>query len=221
MDSADNAPDISQYEDAPLEGQADDVNLAPADTEVEEESAETEAPEEQAEDGTTFEELAQKKGFRTPNDLAKAYRELESHTTKVQMDRAELLKARGGDPKGKTVQPGSELEKEVRAIKERVEINELFSKYTDAKDYSKQMAEHIKEHPNASWEQAYRYVKFDDLAKTSKQEGRREAYQNIDQKAKIISEKPAPRKAPKKDLASLIKDRTVPLAEIEKLLPHG
>lgn len=221
MMDGDNAPGVAQFSDAPEPGQAEDVSLAPPDEAVGEEST-TQAPDE-AETGITFDELAQKKGFKSADDLAKAYSNLESQNKKVEMDRADLMKARGGSeaPKGAQVTPNQLLEKEVRAIKERVEINELFGKYGDAKEYAKQMAEHIKKHPNATWEQAYRFVKFDDLAKTSKQEGRREAYENIDKKKQVEAEKPAPRSTGKKDLDTLIKDRSVSLADIEKLLPRG
>ncbi len=219
MTDTDNAG-VSQFSDAPYEGQADEAITAPVDEVVEEES-DTQAPDDSAKTGITFDELAQKKGFKSADDLARSYTELESKNKQVEMDRADLIKARGGQ---ETIKPGTAqptVEKEVRALKERVEINELFGKYSDAKDYAKSMAEHIKSHPNATWEQAYRYVKFDDLAKTAKQEGRKEAYDNIDQKKRSVAEKPSPRPTQKKDLDSMIKDRSTSLADIEKLLPRG
>lgn len=217
MTDADNVEGVSQFPDAPYEGQAEDAITTPADEAVEGDS-DTQAPDDTASEGTTFEQLAQKKGFKSADDMAKAYSNLETQNKKVEMDRADLLKARNGEtPKSST----PNIEKEVRALKERVEINDLFQKHPDAKDYAKQMAEHIKEHPSATWEQAYRFVKFDDLEKTSRQEGRKEAYENIDQKSKARAEKSAPRQTSKKDLDAMIKDRSVSMADIEKLLPRG
>src|ERR1041384_7517583 len=43
-------------------------------------------------DETSFEAIAAKKGFKTPDDLAKAYANLESKNTKVAMKNADLEK---------------------------------------------------------------------------------------------------------------------------------
>lgn len=51
----------------------------------------TEGPQANA-SGTTFEELAAKKGFKSPDDLAKAYANIESHSTKVAQEKSELEK---------------------------------------------------------------------------------------------------------------------------------
>lgn len=44
----------------------------------------------EAPEGTTFQELAAKKGFKSADDLAKAYANLEGHSTKVSQDKAKL-----------------------------------------------------------------------------------------------------------------------------------
>src|SRR3990167_10266514 len=87
--------DVVVNPEAPEQGQADeeDINTSPANEESEQ-STDSYAPDESAETGTTFDELAKKKGWQNPDDMAKSYAELERHKTTVEMDRAALIKAR-------------------------------------------------------------------------------------------------------------------------------
>lgn len=112
--------------------------------------------------------------------------------------------------------------KEINALKERFELNEVRTRYPDMDKYAKQMAMFIRKNPSASWESAYKTAKFDDLAMNAKQEGRDEAYQNIGAKRGATIESPGARDTTSaKNIDELINDRNTPLSEIEKLLPRG
>ena len=210
--------------DADVEGVADFNDQVP-ENEGSDLSTDSDASVE-ADAGTTFDELAQKKGFDSPDALAKAYQELEKQNKQVEMDRSSLLKARtevvkDNEVEAKDADLNSKTLREIREINEKMELRELFDKYKDAPEYAKAMAEHVKAHPKASWESAYRFVRFDDLAKEAKREGKDEAYQNIQEKQKAQSTGAQPKKILKKNINSLLQDKSVPLADIEKLLPHS
>jgi hypothetical protein len=187
-----------------------------------------EAPQAQANEGTTFEELAQKKGYSSPNELARDYALLESHNKKVEMTNAELAKARHAtSDEGTTNAPAdnSELAKvkrELQEVRDRQEINDLMKKYDDFPKYGKQMAAYIKEHPHASWESAFKVTSYDDHVGGAKQAGRDEAYQNIDKKQSLAVE-PARGRTQQPtigDISSMLKDKSMKLSDIEKMLPH-
>lgn len=222
MDS-DNTDDIvAIHTDSEVEGVSDTNADVPENVEADLSDA-SDAPSDEASEGTTFEELAQKKGWSSPDDLAKAYRELESQNKRVEMDRASLLKIRQTEKRSDVVEEEPTLEesgvlREVREMKERLEIKELFDTHKDAGEYSKRMADFIKENPHATWESAYRFVKFEDLEKRARDEGRQEAYQNIEQKKKASGVSSGPKTKKGKTLDELVRDKDVPLSEIEKML---
>lgn len=230
---ADEDNTVSLFPDSPADELKEDIlqagqedvdeeDTVPSDDESDD-ATDSEASED-ADEETTFEKLAKKKGFSSPEDLAKAYTELESKNTRVEMDFASLVKTRGETTEETSTKAASDdrVLREVREVKERVEINELFGKYDDASSYAKSMADYIRSNPNASWEAAYRFVKYPDLAKHAKEEGRKEAYQNIEGKSKAKVESATKRKGKQgKDVNKLLSDPNVPLSEIEKMLPHN
>lgn len=227
MDEADKAEGVVEA-DAPDIGEyGQDEAEAPAPEDAGQSSSD--APE-GAKAGTTWEELAEKKGFKSPDDLARAYSELESHNKTVEMDRAELLKAREGkeeEPKSeapaddKSNKVLAQVLREQRELKEKLEIKELFDQHKDASRYAKAMADHVKRHPNATWEQAYRYVKFDDLEAEAKKKGIEEAYTTQKEKGRYAVARSGAKALPKNLQGVNIMDRSIPLSDIEKMLPHG
>jgi len=169
--------------------------------------------------GQSFEELANKKGFKSPEDMARSYKELESKLSQTSMSKAELEKARPSDVTEDAARES--LEAKIKNIEEKMELRELFGAREDAKDYAKQMADYVKDNPNASWETAYKVCKFDDLETTSRQAGRDEALGNLKDKVASRPESPSPSESKVKSLSDMIADPNTPLSEIEKQLPHG
>lgn len=189
--------------------------------------------------GTTFAELAQKKGWKTPDDMATSYANLESHNKKVEMTADDVLKMVQAASQQSTPQPvqpvvqqpmprtpdeqaiqivQSLIRTEVKPLQERVALQDLFIKNPDAKDYAQGIADVVKSNPGISWENAYKLAKFDAVAQKASQQGRQEAYQTIQQKQEFIagSSVPAQRSGP--DVRSIIKDRSVPFAEVDKMV---
>jgi hypothetical protein len=137
----------------------------------------------------------------------------------------DLLEARSTSQEAKDTGVSEEKTlKELQALKDKVELNEVKAKYPDMDNYAKKMAEFIRKEPHASWETAYKSVKFDDLENNARQEGREEAYQNIEQKKKASGESPSTHKMPPSNLSkveTMLASKNTSLSDIEKMLPRG
>lgn len=104
---------------------------------------------------SAYDTLAQKKGFKTPDDLARSYEELESHNKKVEMDSAKLEKmffdksreaspAPVEPPKPTANDPIQELDAFVneRVTKRDAEIRREVKKELERRDLREVMKEH-------------------------------------------------------------------------------
>ena len=226
----------------PVPSEALDKQVEVPSTTGSESVTEPEVPGAQTNPGKDFEELANKKGFKSPDDLAKAYSELEADNTRTKMDNSDLLKAREEGLSSKTDDKVPEitsdmtddeakavlnkhideqLESKLRPIQEKQAINDVVNKYPDAPKYFGKMAEHVKNNPKESWESAYKNVKFDDLATEAKQEGRNEAVANQAAKSSAQVEASSVKQSKVDDLKAQLGDKNIPLSEIEKNLPHS
>lgn len=148
---------------------------------------------------SAFEELAQKKGFKGPDDLAKAYQELESHNKKTEMARADLEKLFFAAPQEsakETSQPPqsesadldrfvqerlakteAQLKAEMDDKLQRLELKSLLKEHEDFGQYAKDIKELRTKHPTMGFEEAYTFAKAQsgNLAK----EARSQAQQSV------------------------------------------
>ena len=186
------------------------------------------------EPSTTFEELAAKKGFKSADDLAKAYANLESQNTRVEMGLSELIKLRSeGQPQEESVIEPENIQsnedalkvverfikKHTQPLEDKFELQNLFMSSPDAKNYAPAMAQIVKTRPNISWADAYKLAKFDSLEKNSREAGRREAYQNIERKESATAAPARPTAArDTRPVDELIKDKSIPFAEVQRIM---
>lgn len=189
------------------------------------------------EEGTEGDKLYAGK-YKSVEELEKGYQELQRHSTKVEMDRAELLKAREvpednvafpveENATGETTQQDTMkilnriIDQRTQPLKEQLQLNEVFQKYQDFPQYAKEAAKLIKDRPHLSWEEAYRYVKFDDRAREAREEGRKEAYAKIGEKQAATTPATKAKESKERPVEELLSDRSVKLSDIEKMLPHA
>jgi hypothetical protein len=188
-----------------------------------------------ASQGTTFAELAAKKGFKSVEDLAAAYQNLESQNKKVEMSLAELVKLRDESFAAEPVitQPVNQVQSQDEAIKivegiarrtirpleDKLALQDLLLRQPDAQQFAVEMAAVIKQDPNVTWETAYKAAKFDVLNRQADALKQQQAQQvqELKQRASIGSTKSAAN-APVKSLDDLVNDRTIPFAEVQRIM---
>lgn len=112
------------------------------------------------------------------------------------------------------------IRREIAPLKVKLETQEVLTAHPDFKDYASGALKLIQTNPSLSLEDAYKLTKYDVLQSKAKEEGKNEAYQTIDKKENLQFEKSGPNK-PARSAADLISDKTVPLDEIKKMLPHS
>ena len=114
------------------------------------------------------------------------------------------------------------IQSEMEPFKAQIELYKTMTKYPDLPKFKEDMIARIKEDPNLSYENAYKLSKYDSLHQDSYETGKKEAIQNIQAKRGSAVETQKVKTSPKLDLDSInIMDKTISLADIEKLLPHG
>lgn len=187
-----------------------------------------------APDGTTFDELAVKKGFSSPDDLARAYANLESQNKRVEMSLAELIKFREPQPEAladdalssevasqdeDAVKVVEKVVKRItRPLEDRLHLQELFYKNPDAAQYASEMGKLVKENPGISWDVAYKAAKFDALGNQSRLEGKQEAYQAIRQKEAVAVGSARPVSKETRQVDDLIRDKSIPFSEVQRIM---
>ena len=187
-----------------------------------------------APDGITFAELATKKGFKSADDLAKAYTILESHNKKIEMTAADIIKQVYETPAQSVapVQPAparadadaikivqAMVSDQVKPLKEQLALQQLFLNKPDAKDFATGIASAVKDNPGISWENAYKLAKFDASEQKAQETARVQAQQTQQLKQSVIAGNAAPtqsRGGP--DVRSIIRDRSVPFKEVDKIV---
>lgn len=168
--------------------------------------------------------------YKSPEELEQAYQELQRHNTKVEMERAELRRSQtpiAPDPNSQLLGDQEALgllnrliDERVRPIREKAELNDMFTRFKDFGDYATKVADEIRKAPNLSWEQAYKITKFDDRAREAREEGKKEAYAKIDEKTRATVA-PQSKKQPSRPLSEIVTDRSISLKDIEKILPRS
>ena len=184
--------------------------------------------------GTTFDDLAVKKGFRNADDLAAAYENLESQNKRVEMSLAELVKLREQTIPQSEIAPDElnqvqtqedalkvverVVKKFTRPLEDKLALQELFHNNPDAPSFASDMAKLVKENPGVSWAVAYRAAKFEALDKQSREKGRQEAYQTIQQKQAATVSQPATPQKSAQGLKELIGDKSIPFREVTRIM---
>lgn len=186
---------------------------------------------------TTFEELAAKKGWQSPDELAAAYANLEAQNKRVEMSLSDVIKARQEavvqepetlDTTGVETQEDAMklldkfVSKKIRPLEDRLALqNLLMNKETaDAGQYLDRMAAIVRKEPNISWETAYKTAKYDSLGSQEREQGRKEAYQSIEAKAGAAGIQAGPRAEgwTVPSLTEAIKTGKVTLTEARKII---
>lgn len=184
----------------------------------------------------TFEELAAKKGFGSPDDLAKAYSNLESQNKRVEVTLADAIKARQ-EPQVPLPPVGevddtetalrivdSRISKQVNAIKDAYDYKFHLMENPNDKQFASDAIKYVRDNPGISWELAFKAAKSDSLsqvASTAKEEGKQAAYQNIQNKEGGQTVQGGSQREPEvgvKDLIQSIKEGRIPLSEAKQLI---
>ena len=183
---------------------------------------------------TTFDELAAKKGFKSADDLAAAYSNLESQNKRVEMSLSELVNSRiqsqpADDVTTEELANAQSQEaalkivekvvkKFTRPLEDKLALQDLMAKNPDATQYAGEMAKLVKENPGIGWDVAYKAAKFDRLAGQAREEGKQQAYQTIQRKQALTTESPRSATKDSKPMLDLIKDKNVPFREVQRIM---
>lgn len=184
----------------------------------------------EASNESTFAELAAKKGFKSADDLAKSYLELEKSHTRQSMDYTDLLKAKqdGIGQMVDTVQdanPGMEqdeavkivqrmIDKAISPLREQLAIKDTFKSDEDRK-YAPKVAELVKKNPNIPWDVALDTVKF--------REGQAQPQKRVNDTSNLkkSASQPDGNSAGMKkgvDIANIVNDKSIPFAEVQRIM---
>ena len=243
VDNIGQAPIIPQGTQATVYGtpnftpeQRGQANTVPTTDEV---GKTAQANPDNAPEGSTFAELAAKKGFKSADDLAKSYAELESRQTKQSMELSELMKARqegqvsqnqaqqivsqvmdenpdmSQDEAVKIVQ--KMIDKAVSPIREELAIQKTFKNPEDMQ-YAAEVASLVRENPTIPWNVALDAIKFRKSGERLKEEGRKEAYSNIQQKQSGQSDSIQSGQKRQVDIAQIVSDKSIPFSEVQKIM---
>lgn len=133
-----------------------------------------------------------------------------------------LQEARNQKPKdeNKHVNIEEVVERHIAPLKVKVEVAEIMQQHADFRDFASGALTRIQNNPSLSLEDAYKLEKFEALQSKAKEEGKKEAYQTIEKKESLQFETSGPKKTAR-PIEDMLKDKTVPLQEIAKMLPRA
>ena len=175
--------------------------------------------------------------FNSQADLEKAYTELESHSKKTEMERAELEKL--FTPQSEETDPApaddvqiegadnakdllsklkpalrDEFTKLLSPTIAKLEVQDMVNKYSDFPAKAKEVAEKKKQNPSLSMEDAYKLVKFADIQRTSYNKGVEETNKTTEAKQKAQVESSRPSGYRTQTIVDAIKDPNTSVSEI-------
>jgi hypothetical protein len=186
-------------------------------------------------DTITFDELAVKKGFKTPDELAKAYANLETQNKRVEVTLADAIKARQeADPFAEPLPKADEvntsedavkivnsmISRQTKSLEDKMEFQFHLLAHPEDKEIASQALSYVKENPGIKWEVAFKAARADTLASTEREKGRQEAYQSIQNKAGAMGVN-ASQRAPEVGVSDIIKgirQGQIPLSEARKII---
>ena len=141
-------------------------------------------------DTITFDELAVKKGFKTPDELAKAYANLESQNKRVEVTLADAIKARQEAdifntplPKADDINTSEDavkivnsmIRKETKALEDKFEFQYYLLAHPEDATNAPKALEYVKDNPGIKWEVAFKAARADSLAPIEREKGKQEA----------------------------------------------
>lgn len=187
----------------------------------------------------TFGELAVRKGFKSPDDMAKAYANLESQTKRVEATLSDAMQARIEAQRPFEEQKSieevnstedalrivdSRIDKRVNAVVDKIDYQMHILSHPDDQQYASDAIRIVKDNPGISWNVAFRAAKADHLEERMRSEretGKQEAYSSIQNKQNAQSVHAAsPNEAPLnlQDLIQGIRTGRIPLSEAKRLI---
>jgi hypothetical protein len=135
--------------------------------------------------GKEFQDIAEKKGFKSPDDLVRSYRELEAYKTQLEQDRKELLAAvKQTAPQAKDEEELPPQQREALSLLEKVvervmekkiapitesfevqkakeEISKVQSKFPDFSGYAVENAiRYVQKNPSLTLEEAHKILSY-------------------------------------------------------------
>lgn len=123
-----------------------------------------------------------------------------------------------------TPAPFPDVEKLVDAklapLKVQLEVDQVLKAHSDFQEFAPQVMGRIRSKPSLTLEEAYKLEKFEALQSKAKEEGKKEAYEVIEKKTSLQVESPGRRPAAP-SVEDMVRDKSVPLSEIAKMLPRG
>ena len=186
--------------------------------------------------GTTFEELAAKKGFKSADDLARSYTELEKKQTNESMSQSDLLavknQAQSPTEMVKTIQESNPdmgqdeavrivqgmIDKSVAPIKEQLAIKDTFKSDQDM-TLAPQVAELVRQNPNIPWDVALDAVKQRSSSnEVFVEQGKQEAQQLQQTKQAVQTDSGHQAMKPTGQLNQMVGDKSIPLSEIAAMI---
>lgn len=231
---------------APNDANAELAKLEQAVAEAGAEETSDQTQEEVSENATdsqvsqAFQELAQKKGFKSVDDLVKSYTHLESYSSQIKQERDKLASSNKPETASKSSDEYENLSpeqkqamnllekvvekvvsKSIAPIKERTEVDKVReeigkvqSKFPDFKDYAIEAAlQYNIAHPDISLEEAYKITSFDSVLMGTKSRDAQAAKSKA--KAKAYTESASTAKGEGIDYSKLS------LEEMESIIPKA
>lgn len=187
-------------------------------------------PAQNGQPGTTFAELAAKKGFKSPDDLAQSYDHLERKLGSQGSAPAPSPSPSGQQQPTTTSTPSgkSPIEQRLEALEQEREILRLERKYADLPQFADQVLAKVRQSPGLPLEDAYKAVKYDAAQEAARQEGYQQGVQQgstvAEQKLRAATTMPGARNdMPAPSLEEKIKGAKTrkELEALEAMLPHS
>lgn len=193
------------------------------------------APVTDAPQGTTFEQLAAKKGFKSADDLARSYEQLESSHTKKSMDLAELMEAknpkqepviqeaqRNLQDQGYTPEQALDIvrklvQDEIAPVREQLALRDTFKNQEDMQ-YAPAVAEIVKKNPSIPWDVALKAAKYDSVQSQLTEVTTQNKQQDILTKEKAQAGSQGSGIKPQQNLQQLVSDKEVPFRDVQKIM---
>ncbi|HDY68428.1 MAG TPA: hypothetical protein ENH85_11630 [Candidatus Scalindua sp.] len=187
----------------------------------------------------TFDKLAEKKGFRSPDDLATAYANLESQNKRVEVTLADAIEARQEtEPKPdesidsvdddtdalKIVD--SRIKREVRSLGDTMDYKLHLIQTPDDQQYAAEAIKIVRENPGIKWATAFEAARSrytESQVQQARDEAKNEAYSSIENKqnAQVIpggQQRTDTTQTSTKEFIEGVKSGKIPLPEARKLI---
>lgn len=189
----------------------------------------------QAPPGATFADLAAKKGWASPDDMAKSYANLESSHTKKSMELSDLMDARLGNQSAPQSQSGTQqseksytpdealaivdrlIDSRVAPLREQLAIRETFKTEEDMQ-YAPQVAELVKKNPTIPWDVALKAVKYDTAASKLQEVNAQNQSHEAAQKEKAQAASGGNRSQSASNVQAIMSDKSIPWKEKDRIM---